>query len=151
MQRLELLILQEAIKRKKVHQKKPKRKILDFSRKRQGQRCFICKKKNTKQRHYTKNCPNKSDKVIKMINALGLNEKDNVESLYSKQINDDDETIFALLDSSSETSESRSNSDFFPCFQYKKYKISTKHVLNLVWKSIYYPLNMLTQSKPLLT
>ena len=111
----------------------------------------FAKKKNTKQRHYTKNCPNKSDKVIKMINALGLNEKDNVESLYSKQINDDDETIFALLDSSSETSESRSNSDFFPCFQYKKYKISTKHVLNLVWKSIYYPLNMLTQSKPLLT
>lgn len=37
----------------------------------------------------------------------------------------------------------------FPYFQHKKYKISTKHLLNLMCKFRYYPLNMLTPSKPI--
>ncbi|XP_061339072.1 uncharacterized protein LOC133285806 [Gastrolobium bilobum] len=67
-----------------------------FRGKNRGQRCFICKKKG----HFAKNCPNKSDKVVKMITALNLDEGD-AESLYSEQSTGDEDTVFALQDSSS--------------------------------------------------
>lgn len=78
--------------------------------------CFICKKKK-KLGHYAKNFPNKSNKAIKMINSLGLDEKDDIESLYLEQINDDEETIFALQVHQAKSLKQDQTQILFPYFQ----------------------------------
>ncbi|RDX74284.1 hypothetical protein CR513_45989, partial [Mucuna pruriens] len=56
-----------------------------------NQRCFICGKKG----HYSRTCPNKAEKAIKLISSLKLNDED-IESIYSEQSSADEETTFAL-------------------------------------------------------
>nr|KYP54834.1 polyprotein [Cajanus cajan] len=89
---------------KKKKYKKPYRffKKREIRGKNPGQRCYICGKRG----HFAKTCPNKAQKAIKMITSLHLNDRDEVESLYSEQSSADEDTVFALQDSFSDTSSS---------------------------------------------
>lgn len=52
-----------------------------------------------------------------MINSLGLDEKDDIESLYLEQINDDEETIFALQVHQAKSLKQDQTQILFPYFQ----------------------------------
>ena len=90
---------------------KSKRKSYRFFRKRsssfreqkrkKSSRCFICKKKG----HYAKDCPNKKDKAIRILEHLQATtdyspHKDDIEFHFSVQEEPTDETMFALRNSS---------------------------------------------------
>nr|KYP61753.1 polyprotein [Cajanus cajan] len=89
---------------KKKKYKKPYRffKKREIRGKNPGQRCYICGKRG----HFAKTCPNKAQKAIKMITSLQLKDRDEVESLYSEQSSADEDTVFTLQDSFSDTSSS---------------------------------------------
>lgn len=98
---------QKYIKPSRIFKKVRKRKALKFFKKKpfrgkkENQRCFVCGEKG----HFSKRCPNKTNKAAKLINSLQPLEGD-LESLYSEQSFADEETIFALQNSSSDNSSS---------------------------------------------
>ncbi|KAI5428511.1 hypothetical protein KIW84_033480 [Lathyrus oleraceus] len=108
--------------KKKYHQQKytkshrifkgKKKKTMKFFRRKPfigkggNQRCFICGKKG----HFSKECPNNTHKSAKLINSLHPLEGD-LESLYSEQSSTDEETIFALRDSSPDEASSSESED----------------------------------------
>ncbi|KAH9763004.1 hypothetical protein KPL70_001026 [Citrus sinensis] len=68
----------------------------DFQRQKSS-RCFICKRKG----HYAKDCPNKREKSIQLVEHLQATtdyspEKDELEFYFSEQDEPNDETVFAL-------------------------------------------------------
>ncbi|KAH9763287.1 hypothetical protein KPL70_001110 [Citrus sinensis] len=72
-------------------------------------RCFICKKKG----HYAKDCPNKREKSIRLVEHLQATtnyspEKDELEFYFSKQDEPNDETMFALQNSSDDSDSDQS-------------------------------------------
>ncbi|KAH9686124.1 hypothetical protein KPL70_014244 [Citrus sinensis] len=72
----------------------------DFKR-RKSSRCFICKRKC----HFAKDCPNKREKSIRLVEHLQATtdyspEKDELEFYFSEQDEPTDETVFALQNSS---------------------------------------------------
>ena len=71
------------------------------------QRCYICNKKG----HFSKNCPQKKDRAIRLISTLNLSDSEEVESLYSEKSSADEETAFALAISSEESAEEFSDSE----------------------------------------
>nr|XP_004489151.1 uncharacterized protein LOC101514521 [Cicer arietinum] len=94
---------QKYTKPSKIFKKVKKRKALKFFKrkpfrgKKENQRCFVCGEKG----HFSKRCPNKTNKAAKLINSLQPLEGD-LESLYSEQSSANEETIFALQNSSSD-------------------------------------------------
>ncbi|KAH9708170.1 hypothetical protein KPL70_012800 [Citrus sinensis] len=77
----------------------------EFKRK-QSSRCFICKSKG----HYAKDCPNKREKVIRLVEHLQATTayspaKDELEFYFSEQDEPNDETVFALQNSSDSDSD----------------------------------------------
>lgn len=77
----------------------------EFKRK-QSSRCFICKRKG----HYTKDCPNKREKSIRLVEHLQATTdyspaKDELEFYFSEQDEPNDETMFALQNSSDSDSD----------------------------------------------
>ncbi|KAH9680155.1 hypothetical protein KPL71_026443 [Citrus sinensis] len=90
----------------KSSSKKPKKPYRYFRkkdpsqfRKKKYNRCFICKKRG----HFARNCPNKSAKVVRLIQHLQqssiLSDHEDVESIFSEQSEKDDHTAFILADS----------------------------------------------------
>ncbi|KAH9680156.1 hypothetical protein KPL71_026444 [Citrus sinensis] len=90
----------------KSSSKKPKKPYRYFRkkdpsqfRKKKYNRCFICKKRG----HFAHNCPNKSAKVVRLIQHLQqssiLFDNEDVESIFSEQLEKDDHTAFILADS----------------------------------------------------
>ncbi|KAH9801898.1 hypothetical protein KPL71_001196 [Citrus sinensis] len=80
----------------------------DFKR-RKSSRCFICKKKG----HYAKDCPNKREKSIRLVEHLQATtdyspEKDELEFYFSEQDEPNDETMFALQNSSDDSDSDQS-------------------------------------------
>ncbi|KAH9792913.1 hypothetical protein KPL71_004337 [Citrus sinensis] len=72
----------------------------EFKRK-QSSRCFICKR----QGHYAKDCPNKREKYIRLVEHLQATTdyspaKDKLEFYFSEQDEPNDETMFTLQNSS---------------------------------------------------
>ncbi|KAH9657971.1 hypothetical protein KPL70_023296 [Citrus sinensis] len=72
----------------------------------QSSRCFICKKKG----HYAKDCPNKREKAIRLVEHLQATTdyspaKDELEFYFSEQDEPNDETVFALQNSSDSDSD----------------------------------------------
>ncbi|KAH9792706.1 hypothetical protein KPL71_004238 [Citrus sinensis] len=77
----------------------------EFKRK-QSSRCFICKRKG----HYAKDCPNKREKSIRLVKHLQATTdyspaKDELEFYFSEQDEPNDETVFALQNSSDSDSD----------------------------------------------
>ncbi|KAH9752178.1 hypothetical protein KPL71_014598 [Citrus sinensis] len=77
----------------------------EFKRK-QSSRCFICKRKC----HYAKDCPNKREKSIRLVEHLQATTdyspaKDELEFYFSEQDEPNDETMFALQNSSDSDSD----------------------------------------------
>ncbi|KAH9792730.1 hypothetical protein KPL71_004252 [Citrus sinensis] len=77
----------------------------EFKRK-QSSRCFICKRKG----HYAKDCPNKREKSIRLVEHLQATTdysptKDELEFYFSEQDEPNDETVFALQNSSDSDSD----------------------------------------------
>ncbi|KAH9697790.1 hypothetical protein KPL71_023757 [Citrus sinensis] len=77
----------------------------EFKRK-QSSRCFICKRKG----HYAKDCPNKREKSIRLVEHLQATTdyspaKDELEFYFSEQDEPNDETMFALQNSSDSDSD----------------------------------------------
>ncbi|KAH9697867.1 hypothetical protein KPL71_023791 [Citrus sinensis] len=77
----------------------------EFKRK-QSSRCFICKRKC----HYAKDCPNKREKSIRLVEHLQATTdyspaKDELELYFSEQDEPNDETVFALQNSSDSDSD----------------------------------------------
>ena len=70
------------------------------SRKKKYNRYFICKKRS----HFTQNYPHKSAKVVRLIEHLQLSsllsEHEDVESNFSEQSDQDDNTAFIIVESS---------------------------------------------------
>ncbi|KAH9802413.1 hypothetical protein KPL71_001373 [Citrus sinensis] len=84
----------------------------DFKR-RKSSRCFICKKKG----HYAKYCPNKREKSIRLVKHLQATtdyspEKDELEFYFSEQDEPNDETMFALQNSSDDSDNDQSQAIF---------------------------------------
>ncbi|KAH9734956.1 hypothetical protein KPL71_017574 [Citrus sinensis] len=80
----------------------------DFKR-RKSSRCFICKKKG----HYAKDCPNKREKSIRLVEHLQATtdyspEKDELEFYFSEQDEPNDDTVFALQNSSDDSDSDQS-------------------------------------------
>ncbi|KAH9763380.1 hypothetical protein KPL70_001148 [Citrus sinensis] len=81
----------------------------DFKR-RKSSRCFICKKKG----HYAKDCPNKREKSIRLVEHLQATtdyspKKDELEFYFSEQDEPNDETVFALQNSSDDSDSDQSH------------------------------------------
>ncbi|KAH9792542.1 hypothetical protein KPL71_004163 [Citrus sinensis] len=77
----------------------------EFKRK-QSSRCFMCKRKG----HYAKDCPNKREKSIRLVELLQATTdyspaKDELEFYFSEQDEPNDETMFALQNSSDSDSD----------------------------------------------
>ncbi|KAH9668984.1 hypothetical protein KPL70_021606 [Citrus sinensis] len=77
----------------------------EFKRK-QSSRCFICKRKG----HYAKDCPNKREKAIRLVEHLQATTdyspaKNELEFYFSEQDEPNDETVFALQNSSDSDSD----------------------------------------------
>ncbi|KAH9752141.1 hypothetical protein KPL71_014581 [Citrus sinensis] len=90
---------------RKSSSKKPlryfrKKEDVSQYRKKKHNRCFICKKRG----HFARNCPHKSTKVVCLIQHLQhsslLSENDDVESNFSEQSEQDDQTAFIIAESS---------------------------------------------------
>ncbi|KAH9801779.1 hypothetical protein KPL71_001153 [Citrus sinensis] len=84
----------------------------DFKR-RKSSRCFICKKKG----HYAKDCPNKREKSIRLVEHLQATtdyspEKDELEFYFSEQDEPNDETMSALQNSSDDSDSDQSHTIF---------------------------------------
>ncbi|KAH9658765.1 hypothetical protein KPL70_023615 [Citrus sinensis] len=80
----------------------------DFKRQKSS-RCFICKRKS----HYAQDCPNKRDKSIRLVEHLQATtdyspEKDELEFYFSEQDEPNDETVFALQNSSDDSDSDQS-------------------------------------------
>ncbi|KAH9686106.1 hypothetical protein KPL70_014233 [Citrus sinensis] len=77
-----------------------KKKDVSQYRKKKSNRCFICKKRG----HFARNCPHKPAKVVRLIQHLQhsslLSENDDVESNFSEQSTQDDQTAFLIAESS---------------------------------------------------
>ncbi|KAH9752716.1 hypothetical protein KPL71_014813 [Citrus sinensis] len=76
------------------------------SKRKQSSRCFICKRKG----HYAKDCPNKREKSILLVEHLQATTdyspaKDELEFYFSEQDEPNDETMFALQNSSNSDSD----------------------------------------------
>ncbi|KAH9744215.1 hypothetical protein KPL70_003597 [Citrus sinensis] len=88
---------------RKSSSKKPfryfKKKDVSQYRKKKSNRCFICKKRG----HFARNCPHKLAKAVRLIQYLQhsslLSENDNVESNFSEQSTQDDQTAFLIAES----------------------------------------------------
>ncbi|KAH9769574.1 hypothetical protein KPL71_012060 [Citrus sinensis] len=89
---------------RKSSSKKPfryfKKKDVSQYRKKKSNRCFICKKRG----HFARNCPHKSAKAVRLIQHLQhsslLSENEDVESNFSEQSAQDDQTAFLIAESS---------------------------------------------------
>ncbi|KAH9680154.1 hypothetical protein KPL71_026442 [Citrus sinensis] len=84
----------------------------DFKR-RKSSRYFICKKKG----HYAKDCPNKREKSIRLVEHLQATtdyspEKDELEFYFSEQDEPNDDTVFALQNSSDDSDSDQSQAIF---------------------------------------
>ncbi|KAH9668332.1 hypothetical protein KPL70_021374 [Citrus sinensis] len=80
----------------------------DFKR-RKSSRCFICKRKG----HYAKDCPKKREKSIRLVEHLQATtdyspKKDELEFYFSEQDEPNDETVFALQNSSNDSDNDQS-------------------------------------------
>ncbi|KAH9649377.1 hypothetical protein KPL70_025955 [Citrus sinensis] len=76
---------------------------------RKSSRCFIYKKKG----HYAKDCPNKREKSIRLVEHLQATtdyspDKDELEFYFSKQDEPNNETVFALQNSSDDSDNDQS-------------------------------------------
>ncbi|KAH9649343.1 hypothetical protein KPL70_025944 [Citrus sinensis] len=89
---------------RKSSSKKPfryfKKKDVSQYRKKKSNRCFICKKRG----HFARNYPHKSAKVVRLIQHLQqsslLSENEDVDSNFSEQSAQDDQTVFLIAESS---------------------------------------------------
>ncbi|KAH9744197.1 hypothetical protein KPL70_003588 [Citrus sinensis] len=89
---------------KKSSSKKPfwyfKKKDISQYRKKKSNCCFFCKKRG----HFARNCPHKSAKAVHLIQHLQhsslLSENEDVESNFSEQSAQDDQTAFLIAESS---------------------------------------------------
>ncbi|KAH9680032.1 hypothetical protein KPL71_026386 [Citrus sinensis] len=89
---------------RKSSSKKPfryfKKKDVSQYRKKKSNRCFVCKKRG----HFARNCPHKSAKAVRLIQHLQhsslLSENEDVESNFSEQSAQDDQTAFLIAESS---------------------------------------------------
>ncbi|KAH9734797.1 hypothetical protein KPL71_017510 [Citrus sinensis] len=89
---------------RKSSSKKPfryfKKKDVSQYRKKKSNHCFVCKKRG----HFARNCPHKSAKVVRLIQHLQhsslLSENEDVESNFSEQSAQDDQTAFLIAESS---------------------------------------------------
>ena len=88
---------------RKSSSKKPfryfKKKDVSQYRKKKSSRCFVCKKRS----HFARNCPHKSAKAVRLIQHLQhsslLSENEDVESNFSEQSAQDDQTAFLIAES----------------------------------------------------
>ncbi|KAH9698016.1 hypothetical protein KPL71_023838 [Citrus sinensis] len=81
---------------------------IDF-KPRKSSRCFICKKKG----HFAKDCPHKREKSIRLVEHLQATtdyspKKDELEFYFSEQDEPNDETVFALQNSSDDSDSDQS-------------------------------------------
>ncbi|KAH9769166.1 hypothetical protein KPL71_011894 [Citrus sinensis] len=84
----------------------------DFKQ-RKSSRCFICKKKG----HYAKDCPNKREKSIRLVEHLQATtdyspENDELEFYFSEQDEPNNDTMFALQNSSDDSDSDQSQAIF---------------------------------------
>ncbi|KAH9680130.1 hypothetical protein KPL71_026428 [Citrus sinensis] len=93
--------------RKHFHRKSSKKPFRYFKkkdvsqyRKKKSNRCFVRKKRG----HFARNCPHKSAKAVRLIQHLQhsslLYENEDVESNFSEQSTQDDQTAFLIAESS---------------------------------------------------
>ncbi|KAH9752104.1 hypothetical protein KPL71_014563 [Citrus sinensis] len=94
--------------RKHFHRKSSSKKLFRYFkkkdvsqyRKKKSNRCFVCKKRG----HFARNCPHKSTKAVRLIQHLQhsslLFENEDVESNFSEQSAQDDQTAFLIAESS---------------------------------------------------
>ena len=84
------------------HPYKSSRKPYKYFKKKHN-RCFICKKRG----HFARNCPNKSAKVVCLIQHLQKSSilfyHEDVESNFSEQTDYDDHTVFIFTESTDDS------------------------------------------------
>ncbi|KAH9697861.1 hypothetical protein KPL71_023787 [Citrus sinensis] len=77
-----------------------RKKDVSQYKKKKHNRCFICKKRD----HFARNCPHKSAKAVRLIQHLQhsslLSENEDVESNFSEQSEQNDQTAFIIAESS---------------------------------------------------
>ncbi|RDX66831.1 hypothetical protein CR513_54356, partial [Mucuna pruriens] len=101
-------------KKKEALPRKKRKKPFKFFRKKKfrGKPVLHLRQKG----HYSRNYPNKTDKAIKLISSLKLDDEE-VESLYSEQSFANEETVFALKESEHED---QSKTESIPIFSVEK-------------------------------